>query len=68
MAAIKSKPGGRKIVSTQDFVTQLTRVNWLWPLHEANKWIEHYVTSFKDISQQEGKLRTFMMYNPYGGI
>jgi len=50
MAAIKSKPDGRTIVSTQDFVTQLTRVNWLWPLHEANKLIEHYVTSFKDIS------------------
>ncbi|MGQ7158997.1 DNA polymerase V, partial [Escherichia coli] len=49
-AAIKKAPNGLQTVSTQDFVTQLAKVNWHWSLHEANKWIEHYVTTFKDIS------------------
>lgn len=27
-SAIKEAPNGRKIVSTQDFVTELAKVNW----------------------------------------
>ncbi|MGQ7076151.1 DNA polymerase V, partial [Escherichia sp. SP-MK2] len=49
-------------------VTQLAKVNWHWSLHEANKWIEHYVTTFKDISPNEGENRLFMLYNPNGGL
>lgn len=67
-AAIKKDPNGLQTVSTQDFVTQLARVNWNRSLHEANKWIEHYVTTFKDISPNEGENRLFMLYNPNGGL
>ena len=67
-AAIKREPNGRQTVSTQDFVTQLAKVNWNWSLHEANQWIEHYVTTFKDISPNEGENRLFMLYNPNGGL
>lgn len=31
---------------------------------EASNWIECYITTFKDISDQEGEARTFMLYNP----
>lgn len=67
-AAIKREPGGRQTVSTQDFVKQLALVNWHWSLREANQWIEDYVTTFRDISTQEGEARTFMLYNPNGGL
>lgn len=67
-AAIKSQPDGRKTVSTQDFVTQLAKINGHWSLHEANKWIEHYVTTFKDISPNEGENCLFMLNNPNGGL
>ncbi|EFG9986377.1 DNA polymerase V [Escherichia coli] len=67
-AAIKSEPGGRRTVLTQDFVNELAKVNWNWSLHEANKWIENYVTTFKDISPNEGENRLFMLYNYGGGL
>ncbi|BEA10571.1 TPA: DNA polymerase V [Escherichia coli] len=67
-AAIKSQPGGPRTISTQDFVSELAKVNWHWSLQEANKWIEHYVTTFKDISPNEGENRLFMLYNPNGGL
>lgn len=67
-AAIKKAPNGIQTVSTQDFVNELAKVNWHLSLHEANKWIEHYVTTFKDISPNEGENRLFMLYNPNGGL
>ncbi len=35
---------------------------------QANQWIEHYVTTFRDVSTQEGDERTFQLYNPNGGL
>lgn len=67
-AAIKREPSGRQTVTTQDFVTQLSMINWQWSLREANQWIENYVTTFKDISPGEGENRLFMLYNPNGGL
>lgn len=67
-AAIKREPSGRQTVSTQDFVIQLSLINWNWSLREANQWIENYVTTFKDISSSEGENRLFMLYNPNGGL
>lgn len=67
-AAIKREPSGRQTVTTQDFVTQLSMINWQWSLREANQWIENYVTTFKDISPSEGENRLFMLYNPNGGL
>lgn len=67
-AAVKIEQTGRRTVTTQDFVKQLQVVNWHWSLREANQWIENYVTTFKDISTQDGEARTFMLYNPNAGL
>lgn len=66
-AAVKFESSGRRTVTTQDFVNELERVNWHWSLRKANSWIECYVTTFKDISVQEGEERTVMLFNPNGG-
>ncbi|MEL2240662.1 DNA polymerase V [Leclercia adecarboxylata] len=67
-AAIKRETSGRQTVSTQDFVAQLEAVNWEWTLKEANDWIESHVSTFKDVSTSDGQARTFMLYNPNGGL
>ena len=66
--AIRFEQSGRRTVTTADFVMELEKVNWYWSQKEANKWIEFYVTTFKDVSTQEGDARTFMLYNPNGGL
>lgn len=66
-AAVNLEASGRRTVTTQNFVKQLEAVNWNWSLKEANNWIECYITTFKDISDQEGEERTFMLYNPNNG-
>ncbi|KIH15592.1 DNA polymerase V [Escherichia coli] len=65
--AIRREPNGRQTVTTQDFVRELGIVNWKWNLHQANQWIETYVTVFKDISPTEGVNWTFQLFNPNGG-
>ena len=55
-------------MTTEDFVKHLARANWNWSLKEANDWIESHVSTFKDISTTEGQARTFMLYNPNGGL
>jgi nitrate reductase beta subunit len=67
-AAIVIEQNGRRTVTTRDFVEQLAKVNWNWSQKQANDWIECYVTTFKDISSEEGEARTFMLFNPNGGI
>ncbi|KDF60155.1 hypothetical protein AF35_00276 [Enterobacter roggenkampii CHS 79] len=67
-AAIKHELSGRRTVTTEDFVKHLARANWDWTLKEANDWIESHVSTFKDISSSEGQARTFMLYNPNGGL
>lgn len=62
------EPSGRRMVTTENFVAALLRFNWDWSPKQANEWIEGHVSTFKDISQQEGELRAFMMYNPNGGL
>ncbi|MEP8837770.1 DNA polymerase V (plasmid) [Enterobacter roggenkampii] len=66
--AIKHEPNGRRTVTTEDFVKHLARENWNWSLKEANEWIESHVSTFKDISPNEGQARTFMLFNPNGGL
>ncbi|EPC4044075.1 hypothetical protein ACRZPF_001511 [Enterobacter mori] len=46
----------------------MAKVNWNWSLHESHKWIENYVTTFKDITPSEGENRLFMLYNYGGGL
>lgn len=66
--AIKHESNGRGTVTTEDFVKHLARANWNWTLKEANDWIESHVSTFKDISTSEVQARTFMLYNPNGGL
>ena len=67
-ASIHQEPNGRKTVTTQRFVQELSKVNWNWTMKQANEWIEWYVTTFRDISTQEGENRTFQLFNPNGGL
>jgi hypothetical protein len=65
--ALRVEQNGRRTVTTADFVAELEKLNWHWDLKEANSWIENHVTTFRDISDQEGESRKFMVYNPNGG-
>ena len=67
-AAVEFKPDGRRIVTTKGFVRELQKYNWDWTLKEANKWIELSVSTFRDVSTEEGENRTFSLYNPNGGL
>lgn len=62
--SIVHEPGGRRIVRTTDFVRELAALNHHWSLKEANRWIEHYQCSFKDVSTEEGERRTFQLFSP----
>lgn len=53
-----------RAVTTRNFTTELAKVNWHWALSEANRWIEHHVDQFRDISTHEGDDRTFMLLHP----
>lgn len=66
-ASIKREPNGRQIVTTENFVSQLARINYYWSSRQANQWIETYVTVFKDNSPQEGENRRFILFNPNRG-
>jgi hypothetical protein len=66
--AVKVEPSGRRTITTSGFVRELAKYNWEWSLRQANEWIETYVTTFTDISTQEGENRTFKLYNPNGGL
>lgn len=67
-AAIEREPNGRQTVTTKRFVEELAKRNWNYSLRQANQWIEASVCTFRDISQQEGESRIFMVFNPNGGL
>ncbi len=64
--SIKVEASGRRTVATADFVKALAGVNYHWTLAEANLWIEHYQSTFRDVSAEEGERRTFHLSNPNG--
>lgn len=66
-ASIQIAANGRRTVATTDFVAALALVNYEWSLAEANRWIEHYQSTFKDVSTEEGERRTFLLFNPNNG-
>ncbi|NKG32132.1 DNA polymerase V [Erwinia rhapontici] len=66
-ASIKIESSGRRTVATADFIVALERVNYEWTLKEANQWIEHYQSTFRDVSTEEGERRTFQLFNPNNG-
>nr|WP_314424739.1 DNA polymerase V [uncultured Erwinia sp.] len=65
--SIVHQPSGGRTVSTEDFVRELAKFNHIWTLKEANRWIEHYQCSFRDISTEEGERRKFVLFNPNNG-
>lgn len=67
-SAIQHEQNCRKTVTTERFMQELEKVNWNWSLKQANEWIEWYVTTFRDVSTQEGENRTFQLFNPNGGL
>ncbi|HIH4731294.1 TPA: DNA polymerase V [Raoultella planticola] len=67
-AAIVIEPNGRRTITTGRFLQELEKVNWHCSPLQANQWIEHYVTTFRDVSTQEGDDRTFQLFNPNGGL
>lgn len=67
-SAIQIAPNGRRTVTTEAFVQKLEERNWYWTLEEANRWIEASVSTFRDVSTEEGEKRTFMVFNPNGGL
>ncbi len=66
--SINVEPSGRRTVATADFVVALAAVNHHWTLAEANRWIEHYQSTFRDVSTEEGERRTFQLFNPNNGV
>ncbi|WP_338716701.1 DNA polymerase V [Raoultella ornithinolytica] len=66
--AIEIQPNGRRILTTRRFLQELERYNWYWSPRQANQWIEGYVTTFRDVSTQEGDDRKFQLFNPNGGL
>ncbi|SUQ58395.1 Uncharacterised protein [Raoultella terrigena] len=66
--AIVIEPNGRRILITRRFLQELEKVNWHWSPRQANQWIENYVTTFRDVSTEEGENRTFLLFNPNGGL
>lgn len=66
--AMKISPQGKKTVTTSDFVKELAKRDWVWSRKQANDWIEMSVSTFRDISTEEGENRLFMLYNPNGGL
>jgi len=66
--AIKRDQQGRYTVTTVDFVKELAKLNWHLTLKEANRWVEIYTSTFRDVSTKEGEERTFQVFNPNGGI
>lgn len=66
-ASIQIAANGRRTVTTADFVASLAQVNYDWSPKQANEWIEHYQSTFRDVSTEEGERRTFQLFNPNGG-
>jgi len=67
-AAIKLSQKGWRTVATEDFCSELEKVNCRWDLKKANRWIEMNVSAFRDVSETAGEHCVFMFFNPNGGI
>lgn len=62
--SIKIASNGRRTITTVDFVAALMKVNHHFTLAEANRGIEIYQHSFRDLSTEKGERRTIKLYNP----
>lgn len=66
-ASIRISEQGRRTVTTADFVRTLSLYGHEWGMAEANRWVEHYQSTFRDVSTEHGERRTFLLYNPNNG-
>ncbi|HDU1487076.1 TPA: DNA polymerase V [Klebsiella pneumoniae] len=66
--SVSVNPKGYRYLRTKDFVCALQSRGIHFSGREANQWIENYVTTFRDVSTQEGDDRTFQLFNPNGGL
>jgi len=66
VAFIKSitlDPKRGQIVTTVRFVEELGKVNHHWTLQQANEWIEHYQSYFRDYSDHAGEDKRYFLQN-----
>lgn len=66
--AIKANDKGQLVITTVDFVRELEVANKAWTLKQANQWIEDTVSTFEDISGEDGEQRTFSLFNLNGAL
>lgn len=66
--AIKRNQQGRYTVTTVNFVKELAKLSWHFTLKEANRQVEIYTSTFRDVSTKEGEERTFQVLNRNGAI
>ncbi|WP_313668722.1 DNA polymerase V [Atlantibacter sp.] len=66
-SAMHTAPGGKRTVTTADFVQELGRINWCCSLRTANHWIEMSVSVFSDITPDASENRTFVLSDRNGG-
>ncbi|WP_313079067.1 DNA polymerase V [Atlantibacter sp.] len=66
-SAMHTAPGGKRTVTTEDFVHELSRINWFCSLRTANHWIEMSVSVFSDITPDASESRTFVLSGLNGG-
>lgn len=62
-ASIKLHPKLGKVVTTSDFVRELSKRNHIWTCEQANEWIGRYQTFFRDDGCRDGDDKTFYMMN-----
>lgn len=67
-SAIVHERSGRRSVRTSDFVRELEKVSWHLSSAEANQWIARYARCFRDASTDHSDNKTWLMFNPNGGI
>lgn len=63
ISAIKQDHKRGRVVSTQDFVTELAKLNHNWSLKQANEWIKYYQGSFRDYTDHEGEDKVYFLMN-----
>ncbi|MBF7954584.1 hypothetical protein [Rahnella victoriana] len=61
--SITLDPKRGQIVTTVRFVEELGKVNHHWTLQQANEWIEHYQSYFRDYSDHERGDKRYFLQN-----
>ncbi|MDP1481723.1 DNA polymerase V, partial [Klebsiella pneumoniae] len=56
--AMVIEPTGRRTVTPSGFIRDRAQVPWIWSPRQANQWLEHAVTTFREVSTQDGDERT----------